>query len=356
MSVDLLTTEDYEAWWGFLKRMPQSQQHIHYTPDYHRVLEDNGDGDALLFVYSEDSNLFFYPFMLREINRVGDRKVDLNYHDVSSVFGYTGPLIQSYSKEFIRKSQNAIQDLFKQQNVISELIRYNPILQNNDYSAPGLSNIPVKEYVYIDLPADGTELLNIYSKRMQTYLNKAERQSIDIAITTSKGMVYDFFDLYCQHMVEIDVDKYYLFSDSYFASLYRLIKNFGYLICSKVNGEMVAGLIFLAHGDTAYYHHGARNTDVNNSGLVNKYLFHRAFIKQVDDNISNCLLGGGATDAADDSLLQFKKFFTNRSTNFVIGRRIIDRDKYNKIIQIWREECPDVSSKYENYVDKYRFC
>ncbi|MCF7885654.1 MAG: GNAT family N-acetyltransferase [Candidatus Marinimicrobia bacterium] len=356
MSMEILTTDDAERWWHYFEKLPETHQHIHFTPDYHRVLESNGDGKARLFVHCQGANLFFYPFMLRKIDRIGEQKVDQNYHDVSSVFGYTGPLIFSDSKGFLNLAQEGLGEIYSEQKVISEIIRYNPILENDDYTADGIQNVPVKEYVYIDFPDKPAELSAIYSSRLKTYLNKAQRKDFDVNITSSKKEIYDFFELYYQHMQEMDVDNYYLFSDKYFKRLYQLIQQYGYLVYSRKEGKLAAGLIFLEYKNTAYYHHGARNIDVNNSGLVNKYLFHRAFLKQMKDGLSNCLLGGGVTRDKDDSLLQFKKFFTNKSYDFVIGKRIVDQKIYNRVVEIWKSEYPSLAGKYRGYVDKYRFC
>ena len=357
MSVEILTSADQDRWWQYFHLLPENYQHIHFAPNYHRLLESNDDGQARLFVNVLDDSLFFYPFMLRKIDRIGDRKIDLDYHDITSVFGYTGPLIINNSEQFFANSQTALKEYFDSHNIISEMIRYNPIIQNHkNYSASGLKNVAIKEYVYIDFPDEPEELSSIYSSRLQTYLNKAERMDFDIEFSRAKKDVYDFFDLYYQHMQDIDVDNYYLFSSDYFDRLFELIQNHGYLVFSRENGQMVAGLIFLEYKHTAYYHHGARNTDVDNSGLVNKYLFHRVFLRQIEKGLKNCLLGGGASDSAQDSLLKFKKFFTNRSSNFVIGKRVVDRQKYDRIISIWEQECPRAADKYENFVDRYRFC
>ncbi|HMA63428.1 MAG TPA: GNAT family N-acetyltransferase [bacterium] len=335
MTIDVLTSANSEQWWNFFHRLPENCQHIHFTPDYHKVLEANGDGQARLFVNVQGDSLFFYPFMLRKINQIGDRQIDLDYQDITSVFGYTGPLIVNSSDKFFAASQNALLEYLDSQNVISEMIRYNPIIKNHkNYTAPGLKNEAVKEYVYIDLPNDPEDLSKVYSSRLQTYLNKADRMEFDVKFSRSKKDVDEFFELYYQHMQDIDVDNYYLFNDAYFDRLYKLIKNHGYLIFSRKNGQILAGLIFLEYKHTSYYHHGARNTDVDNSGLVNKYLFHRAFVRQIDKGLKNCLLGGGASDSPEDSLLKFKKFFTNRSSDFVVGKRVVDRQKYDRIISL----------------------
>ena len=357
MSVDILTTRDSDQWWEYFHKLPESYQHIHFSPAYHKLLEANGDGQARLFIYIEEDNFLFYPFMLRSIDQIGDRKLENDYHDVSSVFGYTGPLVFSKVDKFVNNCHKHLMHYFKEKDVIAELIRFNPILKNDRLNLwEGLEKVPIKEYTYLKFPEKSDNLYNIYSSRLQTYLNKAEKMGIKVMTSRSKKDVYDFFDLYCQHMRRINVDKYYLFSDKYFEELYDFIQKYGYLIFSRVEGELAAGLVFLEYQQAAYYHHGARNIHVDNSSLINKYLFHKAFVRQIESGLSSCLLGGGATNDDDDSLLQFKKFFTNKSSDFVIGRRVINHAKYQKVVDVWKEECPDADQKYKSFVDKYRFC
>jgi len=357
MSVKIFDSSESAQWSDYLSRLPQNYQHVHFTPEYHKLLELNGDGQAFLFIFEKDNNFLYYPFMVKEINKIGEISFEKPYKDIRSVFGYTGPLFKTNKSNFQNKARTAFLDFCEQQNIIAELIRYNPLIQNHRFTENlSIQNVNVKEYVYVDLTQDINKVFNNYRDSIRNIINQAEKEEISFEITTDRDILIEFFNLYKSHMRKIGVDEYYLFSEQYFSALADFIQEQGYLIYSREGGKIKAGHIFLGQNNTIYNHHSARNVELDNSGFINKYLYHKAFEKQIQDGFSYCLLGGGATDKEDDGLLRFKKHFSHKTRPFVIGKRVINKKKYAEVIDIWQENYPELIDQFNNYVDKYRFC
>lgn len=61
----VLTLQDREEWWAYLKRLPALMQDAYYTPEYYELYEKNGDGTGLaLFMKIElvwHYTLFYFP-------------------------------------------------------------------------------------------------------------------------------------------------------------------------------------------------------------------------------------------------------------------------------------------------------
>jgi hypothetical protein len=355
MSSSILNSSN-DSWDDYLRRFPVTTQHLHYTAAYHRLMTANGDGEAQLFVFEEGENLYFYPFMLRTVPSIGDAMPPKNYHDIASVFGYTGPQVLRSDPGFCEKARQSLDDYLRSIDCISELVRFDPVLANHSVVAGSSYHlVDVKPYVYVSLtyPED---MLQRYDDRLRTYIKRAERRFGHIRITNTDDLLLDsFFNLYRDHMRTICAAEYYLFSPPYFRALSQLIKTNGHLFYLEENGQIIAGLLFLEHNALAYYHHGARDTQCSQSSLANKYLFHKAFEYYHQQGIRVCLLGGGIGNSPGDPLLRFKKAYGGTTVSLIFGKRVLNTVNYAAICEMWRQAFPHLADKYASYIDKYRF-
>ena len=54
--------------------------------------------------------------------------------------------------------------------------------------------------------------------------------------------------------------------------------------------------------------------------------------------MKKCHLGGGRSDAADDTLLKFKRSFSKESVDYYVARSIVSPDKYKKLAELYEEQ------------------
>lgn len=359
MNIHILHIEDKKEWNKYLSHFEKQYQHIHYTAEYHQLIENNGDGKAELFVYEDNQGeIFFYPYIINEITKIGKVVLSNKLFDIQSVFGYTGPLLSKDDNGFKNKALREFLTYCNEKKIVSEFIRFNPILRNDLFfdEIYGLKKFKLKRYVIVELKNSSKELLSGYKSRMRNYIRQAQIYD-DLILTTNsdKGIIYDFFSLYKKYMKEIKADNYYLFSDKYYYYLFELIKKNGLLFYAKEDKNIVAGSLFLFFNNTVYYHHGCRDINSKISNLLNKLIFHRAFEKFGEMNYTFCLLGGGNSNDDNDSLLRFKKSFSKKEKFFYLGKRIYNNEIYKELCKIWESEFPHLTEKYKNYIEKYRF-
>ncbi|MFZ4592504.1 MAG: hypothetical protein ACOYN6_15995, partial [Ignavibacteria bacterium] len=67
-----------------------------------------------------------------------------------------------------------------------------------------------------------------------------------------------------------------------------------------------------------------------------------------------CMIGGGVTNSNDDSLLSFKRNISSLERTFIMGKRILLKEKYNTVIKIWEEQYPSLKDKYSSFIEKFR--
>ena len=343
------------SWNACLARFGTAERQIHFTADYHRLMEVNGDGTPTLFVYEKEDNIFFHPFMKKMVQEMGGREI----FDIRSVFGYTGPLILKPDQLFVTEALKAFDQYCAEHHIIAELIRFNPLLKNHEYcnGTSGYHVLELKPYVFIqtDLPEEG--LLRSYKSRTRSYIKSAHHSYKDLVKVTDsdRDVLYSFFRLYKKHMKEVGAQEYYLFNENYYEGLIDLVREFGFLIYAEHQNELIAGLLFLQYGEVGYYHHGARDTGVAFSSNINKYLFHRAFEHQRELGHRIGVLGGGVGHGKDDSLYRFKRGYNGFVESFYMGKKVHNKALYQEVVDRWEKKYPALVEKYASYIDKYRF-
>jgi len=66
------------------------------------------------------------------------------------------------------------------------------------------------------------------------------------------------------------------------------------------------------------------------------------------------MIGGGVTNLNDDSLLSFKRNISPLERTFIIGKRVMLKEKYDEIVKIWEVNYPSLKDKYSSFLEKFR--
>lgn len=351
---------DDPGWNEYLYKFPESYQDINFTAHYHILMEKRGDGTAELFVYEEDEKIYFHPYMIKPITKVGSVYLEPGFFDIQSVFGYTGPIVNTNDHSFIEAANNIFEEYCKQRGIIAELIRFNPLLENHYLSSSSdfLEVIPLKEYVYLDLTQPDDIIFRNYRHALRKNINQAKQYlNWDWKIVNSEEDFNKFVYLFEKHMIELNVDQYYLNNSEYYSALFEFLKSNGSLFIALDNNNndfIIAGELLVYNNKTVYFLHSAREITNHISSNVHNYLIHLAFINLKNRGFEKVLIGGGVSDSSEDSLLKFKKKFSKTSKIFYLGKRIFNFEHYEYLNQIWLKEFPHLIDKRKNFVLKYR--
>ena len=66
---ELLSSFDSDKWKEFIKKLNVDQLDIYFTPEYYKLYEDYGDGQAQCFVFQDGTSIALYPFLLNSVNK-----------------------------------------------------------------------------------------------------------------------------------------------------------------------------------------------------------------------------------------------------------------------------------------------
>lgn len=355
MGYRIFNINNFDEWQEVYKKLPLELRHVSYSPQYHRLFEYNGDGTAELFYFENGEDIFYYPYLITKTERIGKAILNEPVYDIKSVFGYTGPLFVNKNSGFINNSISEFNQYCKEKNFICELIRFNPVLENEkqliDLDIHTFYN--VKKYVLLDLKKY-TDIRENYKKNYRKEIKRYDTISERIKSTINTDSVTKFRNLYQKQMLEKNADSYYLFTENYFEHLEELLKTNGCMYFMEDNNEMKSAVVFIFDKHTAYYYHSCRDTQDIDSRWFNKLLLDYAFKEFRNKGLYYCMIGGGVTNSEDDNLLSFKRNISPLERTFVMGKRILLKEKYNQTVEIWENQFPHLKEKYTDFLEKFR--
>jgi len=326
-----LTYNDRLAWHNRLALLPPAYQDVYFRPEYVRLYAAT-DEEACCFVHQDGDNLFLYPFLLREIPSVP------GWFDIASAYGYGGPAANTTDLGFLRQARHRFEEEAAQRNVVAELIKFHPLLANDALIAPFFNGaiVPMCSTVYADINGDRKQRWSkVYTHANRKNINKAKRNGLYVEFRNDDDAWHAFFRLYTATMQANRASSFYFFDAAYFNRLQEQLANAAILACCQQKERIVSALLVLYGPTMAHCHLLGTDRSVMPLG-VNNLLHHEVIRWCEQKNIGRLHLGGGRTDAPDDSLLRFKKNFSQRQTSLVVGEQVFQPTIYTELKTDWQ--------------------
>ncbi len=353
MAFEIYSLKEIDLWNQALKKLPVEQQDIYYTPDYYRIYEEYGDGEAFCFVYHEGDKLAVYPFLKNSVNNVV-RNFESNYYDIQGAYGYNGVVSSSYDENFINAFYAAFNDFCQKENIIAEFSRFHPLLDNYKFSENHLQVFKDRQTVYLDIskPIDDIWLTEFSSKN-RNMIRKAEKSGLKFRLGKSEEDYLTFRTMYIETMEAVNAKKYYFFDEAYFLNFKNLPDNKQSLLLAEFEGKIIAGLLLMLEGKYAHYHLSAR-LRAYGKYAANNFLLEKAIRIAQEQSAELFHFGGGNSTKNDDPLFKFKANFSKSRADFYIGKKIHNKQVYEALCSAWEKQHPELKDKYKNFLLKYR--
>lgn len=345
-----------DKWTTYINKLPENQRDIYFTPEYHRLFEELGDGTATCFVFKMNDDIALYPFLKNSVNQLGF-DLDKSYYDIQGVYGYNGVASSCYSINFINSFFKAFEKYCENNNIIAEFTRFHPLLQNFKFSANFMMVIKDRETVQIDLNPGYSEIWQSdFSSKTRNMIRKALKNEFRIQIISNPDEmdINVFMSLYNENMNLVKAEQYYYFNPTFFINSFKYLNRHIYIfnVIDKEN-DIVSSSLFLHFGNNFHYHLSGKKRFTDNS--INNFLIDRATDFAINKGCKKFHLGGGKTTCEDDQLLKFKKSFSKDTVPFYIGKKIHNSDIYNQVVNTWSKLYPEKLEKYKLYFLKYRY-
>lgn len=245
--------------------------------------------------------------------------------DVEPFMGYAGPLTTTANEKFIRAALEVYSNKCRELDIVAELIRFDPLLENQVAFSQqdGIQVVAAKDVVIVACCAEEDKLLKHFSEpcRRRVRLGLRCRKFNRLESGAELGQFRALYEASVKHR---NMGIHWLFSDG----LYRQAANSELFAIYGVydNNRLVAAALVVHHPTCSHYVLVANAQDYP-PGASELLVFGIA-CESAKRGITRLMLGGGITSAPGDGLLRFKQKFAKRSSVFYIGKLVHDRTRY----------------------------
>lgn len=318
--------------WDAIVRSFQSYD-VYYLSGYVKAFQIHGDGEPLLFYYEDQNVRGINVVMKRDISQdlhfVG--KVEANiWFDFVTPYGYGGWLIEGdgHSIELF----NTYQSWCQKNNIVSEFIRYHPVLENHKHSESFYDVLALGVTIAMDLRNQDTIWFNLTSKN-RNMIRKAQKSGIVIYNGRYPEIFEKFRKVYNRTMDKDDAEDYYYFKLEYYQSVMIDLSQEAQVFYAELDGKMIAASIMLAANGRLNYHLSGSLPEYKNLAPTN-LLLYKAALWGCCNGCKTLHLGGGV-GSYEDGLYKFKKaFYRVEPCRFYIGQKVYMAERYQELVSM----------------------
>ena len=150
--LEIINIDESDKWDSMVKSF--SNYDVYYLSRYTKAFKLHGDGEPILIYYHDEEIRAINVVMIRDIaedKRFKDKIESENLFDITTPYGYGGFIIEGIPNDNnLKKINKEYSDCCRSKNIISEFVRFHPVLKN--------SKINSEIYEVIDL---GLSLIHI---------------------------------------------------------------------------------------------------------------------------------------------------------------------------------------------------
>lgn len=307
---------------------------VYYMREYVKAFWLKGDGSPELFYFNNGRTKAINVVMKRDIGTLAyfRGKVEKEtWFDLATPYGYGGFLIEGDDLEEV---EEAYLEYGKKNHIVSEFVRFHPLLGNWEKVKGLYCTACLGKTVAVQTETKAAVWSNMTSSN-RNKVRKAKKNGLKTYWTRTPEIIEPFMELYEETMEKAGAEAYYYFPRAFYESILEDLKYNALWFYTELEGRMAAASIFLFKNGNMHYHLSASRREYQHLAPTNLLLYEAA-LWAVENGYKRLHLGGGL-GAGEDALYKFKKGF-NRGADceFWVGKRIFDKERYDKLVEIRR--------------------
>lgn len=342
MAIEVYNLEQSEQWDSIVKTF--NGYDVYWLSGYVKAFKIHGDGEPLLFYYNGKD--------ARGINVVMKRDISFDKHfqgkipkdtffDFSTPYGYGGWLIEGEDTKWLF---NDYSKWLEQNGIISEFVRFHPMIRNHESSEEFYDVVRLGEVVHMELSSPEYIWENIISKN-RNMIRKAMKNEVKIYNGRFPEIYKRFREIYDGTMDKDEAEEYYYFEDEFYESVLNDLPHNAQMFWAEKDGQVIAASIMLAANGMMNYHLSGSLREFNSLAPTNLLLYEAA-LWGCENGYKTLYLGGGV-GSGEDSLFKFKRAFYKGDLNrFYVGKKIHNQEKYDELMAIRGEVDSGYFPKY----------
>jgi len=334
-----------KEWNRYLNYFEDHQKDVYYYEEYVKLYE-SFDENAFCAICEDDKKIMVFPFIRRKIGE---------YYDFETAYGYGGPISNTNEVEWNYHAISEMTELFYKEKYVCGFVRFHPLLNNALYCGTQIDTVFDRHTVDIlttnDVNAIWSQQISSKNRNM---IRKAEKNCLEYKAEFDFDSIDEFVLLYMATMKRLNADSFYYFKPGYYNDYICRLKGNAFLGTVRLNGDLICAALFLYSKEYGHYH--LEGSDWTYSGLgANNLLLWETAKQFAKLGVKEFHLGGGYNSEEDNTLLKFKKSFSNNMKDFYIGKWIFNKEKYEEIKNKWMQDNPEKVANYGRFLLCYRY-
>lgn len=312
----------------------------YYLPGYVRPFWMHGDGEPLLVCYEGEGARAINVVMRRDVSddpRLAGRVPKGSLFDFATPYGYGGWLFEGdCGNGFFGEYESWC----RAGGVVSEFVRFHPVLQNQGGLDGFYEVVPLGETVLVDLSSEDVIWANLTSKN-RNMIRKARKSGLVVEHGWDRELLERFRAVYDETMDADHADPYYYFDTGFYDALCSGMGGDAELFYCKLESEIVAASVMLSVNGFMSYHLSGSLRERRSLAPTNLLLYEAA-VWGARNGCRGLHLGGGV-GSSEDGLFSFKKSFMRNEggrRRFRIGRKVYLEDAYRDLVSM-RGDLPE---------------
>lgn len=335
--LSVFTLEQSDKWDSIVRTF--ANHDVYWLSGYVRAFKIHGDGEPLLFFYENGTTRGINVVMKRDIakdDHFADRIEQDTYFDFATPYGYGGWLIEGDEVEALFDSYR---NWCVKNGIISEFVRFHPVLKNHGMAVHGYNVIPLGETVAMDLSNADTIWSNLTSKN-RNMIRKAKKNGIRIYQARNEAIYKEFREIYNSTMDKDHASAYYYFGDEFYKSLLEDLPYNAQVFYAEMEGRIIAASVMIMENGRMNYHFSGSVREYTSLAPSNLLLYEAALWGSL--NGYKTLHLGGGVGSGEDSLFKFKRAFYRGEDllRFHIGSQIFLKERYDELTAL-RTDLPE---------------
>lgn len=306
---------------------------IYFDRNYGKLYEDIENGKAEVFEFKCEIGKIENQFIKREIpNNINN----ITYFDIVTPYGYGGPLITEIKDKekinyLVKRYIEAFKEYCEKNNIVSEFIRFHPIIENHKYFEDTYEVINIRKTLGTNIKDYDDPIKEEFSKSARKSIRQILKKGITYRIIENPDSVGSFKEIYYSTMDRNGASEYYYFDDNYFKKCLTYFKDNLLLIEVLYEEKVIASGLYFKYKNFVHTHL---------SGTLSEYLKmspayiirYAAVLWAKENGMDYIHHGGGTSNSEEDSLYKFKKQFSKKSEfKFYIGKKIWNNEIYESL-------------------------
>lgn len=301
-----------------------------YFEEQYAKLYENENEKVEVFEYKNELGRGRNIFLKRKIFSKNLKK---QYFDIITPYGYGGPVFEvsdENRERFIEEYFIEFSKYCEKNNIVSEFIRFHPLLENQKSLEKIYKIIHVADTVFINMKIE-EKIMDNMSSKSRNKVRKAIKKGLIFEEDSNLKEIEEFKKIYYETMKKNNADELYYFNEDYFKDILKLGKSIKLFNVRKEDRILSSSIVLF--GEKYIHYHLTANTLEGYEDAANNFLLYNLALWGNKNGYEKLHLGGGY-GGNESPLFSFKKSMNeNGVIPFYVGKKIWNEEIYKKLVE-----------------------